>query len=1217
MPGRDRRSQSRQAAAGTALFILQRLAFGALVLGSITFLSFLGLEMARGTDLGPAVVYAVDSSLHYLGQLLQGDLGYTQAGSISFLPVPVSDVLWGYVAKSLGLLAFSLLIATAVGVSLGLLAAARRHSGSSLGIIMLSIIGVSVPSFFAALLLQLLMIRWARVFGSPLLPIGGFGWDKHIILPALVLAARPIAQITRMTLVSVGDVLDQDYVRTARGKGLRSWVVWSRHVIRNAGIPILTTIGVSLRFMLISLPVVEFFFGWPGIGFTLLRSISRQDDNLTVALLLSLGVLVILVNLLLELAYRLVDPRLREANGVQREDRHSLKDQLSGLAAAMRDWLANNPVRRWRSGEHADQAEEESPFKQVAARHEISAQGQLGLYQGERRRAWWRATAGNLPFVLGGILVAGMLAIVFWGPRLTPHNPYATQGLTIVDGQFLVPPFEPGDQYPWGTDVLGRDVLSLILAGAQQTLTLAAVVVAARLAIGLVLGAVAGWLSGSWIDRAVMGLAEIIAAFPALLLAMIIILAIGIRQGMRPFVIALCFVGWGEIMQFVRGEDMAIRPKPTIEGAVAVGLRSSRIVIRHVVPILLAALISLVALEMGAVLMLLGELGFLGVFIGGGAFAELDVGSLLYHYSDVPEWGSLLSNVRPYARSYPWVAFFPALAFFIAIVGFNLFGEGLRQMVETVGIGLGKLINRYTLAAALLVVLVTIWLRGNTGALAYYRQQADAFDGQRALATVEYLAQSSQQGRALGTNGVGDAADWIAGQFQELRLQPAGQEMTYFQNRTRAFTVWNSTPELVLDDGGVAPVYHQDYAEYPGYYNGAGDGQARIRAVIAGELDSPGYSLRYPALEEKVTGDEILMVFSDREAEYARRVPRAGLLVVAGDDDAVRHRITPPGRSARFRDPLQDTMRGELNPTLWISPNLADRILAATGTSVEALRLETTRLNRNEATDLLIDVSASMAITGTVVEKWPVRNVLGLMPGAVGRAGAGDTAFDTNTPGSAAQDPLGEAKLDDQLVVVLARYDSPPVGPEGAWEHANDNGSGVAVLLEALRTVQESGYAPYRSFVFVVYSGEGLDGGEIIRPQDVSKFLQARAGFGSFDVEAIVDLRALGTGEGDRLVISAGGNQRLAALLERAARRAGVGTMRAAQALDMSIVFEDQLRQEGGGQEAPYVLLTWEGWEATARMAEDTAAAVSSEKLEKAGRTLALALMIMGREDQY
>src|SRR5690606_41705060 len=121
-----------------------------------------------------------------------------------------------------------------VGALIGFAAARWRHSNRSLGLLMASIIGVSAPSFFVALLLQIAAITWTRQTGRALLPVAGFGWDKHLILPVLVLAARPIAQITRVTFVTVGDILDQDYVRTAYSKGLRGYQTRLHHVLPNA-----------------------------------------------------------------------------------------------------------------------------------------------------------------------------------------------------------------------------------------------------------------------------------------------------------------------------------------------------------------------------------------------------------------------------------------------------------------------------------------------------------------------------------------------------------------------------------------------------------------------------------------------------------------------------------------------------------------------------------------------------------------------------------------------------------------------------------------------------------------------------------------------------------------------------------------------------------------------------------------------------------------------
>lgn len=241
-------------------FLTQRLMFGIFVIGFIIFSSFLGLDMAQGSPLQNSVSQSVRKSINYIVNIAQGDLGKTTAGSISLLPVPVIDVVPGVLVRSFGLLAVSLSIAAIAGVVLGFRIAGRR-SGWSLVAIMGSIIGVSIPSFFAVLLLQLGVVKLTQVTGKIWLPAGGFGWNKHLILPALVLAPRPFAQITRITFITVKEILSQDYVRTAFSKGLKSSRVMLVHIIRNASIPILTTIGISLRFALSSLPVVEFFFG--------------------------------------------------------------------------------------------------------------------------------------------------------------------------------------------------------------------------------------------------------------------------------------------------------------------------------------------------------------------------------------------------------------------------------------------------------------------------------------------------------------------------------------------------------------------------------------------------------------------------------------------------------------------------------------------------------------------------------------------------------------------------------------------------------------------------------------------------------------------------------------------------------------------------------------------------------------------------------------------
>jgi ABC-type dipeptide/oligopeptide/nickel transport system permease component len=141
--------------------------------------------------------------------------------------------------------------------------------------------------------------------------VGGFGWDAHVILPALVLGARPLAQLARVTCISMSEAAHQDYVRTAWAKGLPARQIWGNHVLPNASVSILTALGISVRFSLGSLPVVEYFFGWPGLGATLLTAIRLRQTTLVITLALALGLTFMFVNLLLELAYRLLDPRMR------------------------------------------------------------------------------------------------------------------------------------------------------------------------------------------------------------------------------------------------------------------------------------------------------------------------------------------------------------------------------------------------------------------------------------------------------------------------------------------------------------------------------------------------------------------------------------------------------------------------------------------------------------------------------------------------------------------------------------------------------------------------------------------------------------------------------------------------------------------------------------------------------------------------------------------
>ena len=137
----------------------------------------------------------------------------------------------------------------------------------------------------------------------------------------------------------------------------------------------------------------------------------------------------------------------------------------------------------------------------------------------------------------------------------------------MVEGTIGSPPYAPSSVFPWGTDQLGRDIQALVLSGARQTLLLATFATVARLFLGSILGMLAGWAQGGWVDQFVTGAMGVWAAFPVTLFAMILIQAIGIKQGMWVFVVALSVVGWGEVAQLMRSKVIELKPRLFVEAA--------------------------------------------------------------------------------------------------------------------------------------------------------------------------------------------------------------------------------------------------------------------------------------------------------------------------------------------------------------------------------------------------------------------------------------------------------------------------------------------------------------------------------------------------------------------------------------------------------------------------------------------------------------------------
>lgn len=241
--------------------------------------------------------------LRYLGSLLQGDLGM----SFTFTTQSVASIIGSGAMNSLilGLTAFAILVLAAI--PLGVLAAVRQNSWVDYLASGISLIGYSIPNFVLGVFLILATGLWLR-----LLPIAEWReFPRDLILPALVLAIRPLAVLTRITRASMIEVLNQDYIRTAWAKGLGARLVLIRHALRNALLPVVTVMGDHLGDLITGSIVVEFLFNVPGIGQWFVKSIQSRDYGMIMGTTLFYASLVLLINLLVDVLYAVIDPRIK------------------------------------------------------------------------------------------------------------------------------------------------------------------------------------------------------------------------------------------------------------------------------------------------------------------------------------------------------------------------------------------------------------------------------------------------------------------------------------------------------------------------------------------------------------------------------------------------------------------------------------------------------------------------------------------------------------------------------------------------------------------------------------------------------------------------------------------------------------------------------------------------------------------------------------------
>jgi len=658
----------------------------------------------------------------------------------------------------------------------------------------------------------------------------------------------------------------------------------------------------------------------------------------------------------------------------------------------------------------------------------------------EPRKVPWKGIL-NPPFLLGVIIVTLLVVIVWFGPRFASYDPYITSRTTPsyydAENRVMVrPPFDPSPEYPLGTDQFGNDILSLIFFGARVTMISALYITAARVLLGLILGGFSGWMEGSWFDRLIMRLSTVISSVPLLLSAMLMILALDIHKGIWVFVVSLSVLGWTEIAQLVRGEFIRIKEMLYIEAAEALGMTRFQIAIRHALPNVLSYLLSIAFLEMGAILLIMAELGFLGLFVGGGSRFRADPFSpVIIQISEIPEWGALVAQGTPNLRTYPYMVLGPAMAFFISILGLNAFGEGLRRIFNRWPFSTAFILKKRMLLVTAAFIAISAIIFQMTNASVSYQQVAEAFHEDSAIARYEELKIFNNIARESEDNPL---VDYIIDKAKEYDIQHGWSEtLTSFYYYPVETTLVKPVEEPQFSVGPTSEYHYlKEFSFLSDGCAGSGYGTG-LTIFFNGGIDD--FTIER---KDDFRGKIILTLeelYSPEYAQAAALIGVEGILVVTQEQ--------PPLTSQFEFSSDADLCLVEDIPVYRITNAVAKRIAAQSQQDWELLRFQA--LEEKVALDLGLRAVLDLKLSEPKTVSVP--NVIGFIGG-----------YDIDHA--------------DDILMVYTSFDGLGLSEYDQQRVPEKDLAKIAVLLEIMHTWNDHKVDPRRSVQFVIWGGEGIEG---------------------------------------------------------------------------------------------------------------------------------------------
>lgn len=535
----------------------------------------------------------------YVRNLSQGNLGVSFANRLE-----VKDILVNRVWKTVLLLFTGQIVAILLGSILGIIASWRRGSKQDLGILIWGLFTWSIPTFFFGIILMILArghLPTGMMVTVGLKPEDGFVYWKdvarHLILPTITLGIGFTSSYMMVMRSSIVEVLSEDYILTAKAKGLNNFQILRDHALKNAMLPMVTLLALSLGYTVGGAIQVETVFSWPGIGRLIFDSVVKQDYPVLQGAFLLLAVSVIGANFLADLFYTLLDPRVQFETPTKVQQARKFTTRLLDAARGVPKAFFGIPS--------ALQAIIAKSSKVITEFLIWAKRFPTALWNG--LKVFWQTLKRNPMALFGMIMLLVIVFMAVFAPLIVPFTLEEMSTMKVTAEDVLAP---PDAEHLLGRDDAGKDVLSQLIYGARISLIVGFTASFMSLIIGTIVGMAAGYFGGR-IDNFLMRMVDILMVIPTLPLMLVIITFWG--RGLDKIILVIGLLYWTYMARLVRSQVISIKERHYVLRAKALGASDLRIIVRHIFPQVVPLIIAQGVLDTSSAIIAESSLAFLGL----------------------------------------------------------------------------------------------------------------------------------------------------------------------------------------------------------------------------------------------------------------------------------------------------------------------------------------------------------------------------------------------------------------------------------------------------------------------------------------------------------------------------------------------------------------------------------------------------------------------------